>query len=80
MRRSNTTIPGTSSNRHEQVSAPSSRSEVRCRDLLPLSDYGRDGAPITGTAPVCNNPECGFNIRSDNGDITFGRSVPHSKT
>jgi hypothetical protein len=47
--------------------------------LVPLSDYGRDGAPITYKAWVCNNPECGFNIRIDNGDITCGRSVPHSQ-
>ena len=47
--------------------------------LLPLSDYGRDGAPITYKAWVCNNPECGFNIRIDNGDISFGRLVPHSQ-
>jgi hypothetical protein len=46
--------------------------------LLPLSDYGRDGAPITYKAWVCNNPECGFNIRIDNGEISFGRSVIHS--
>ena len=43
--------------------------------LVPLSDYGRDGAPITFKAWVCSNPECGFNIRIDNGDITFGRPV-----
>jgi hypothetical protein len=47
--------------------------------LLPLSDYGRDGAPITYKAWVCSNPECGFNIRIDNGDISFGRLVPHSQ-
>ena len=35
--------------------------------LLPLSDYGRDGAPITYKAWVCSNPECGFNVRIDNG-------------
>ena len=46
--------------------------------LLPLSDYGRDGAPITYKAWVCSNPECGFNIRIDNGEISFGRSVIHS--
>ena len=27
--------------------------------MLPLSDYGRDGAPITFKAWVCSNPECG---------------------
>ncbi len=47
--------------------------------LVPLSDYGRDGAPITFKAWVCSNPECGFNIRIDNGDISFGRSVTHSQ-
>ena len=28
--------------------------------LIPLSDYGRDGAPITYKAWVCSNPECGI--------------------
>ncbi len=46
--------------------------------LLPLSDYGRDGAPIRYKAWVCSNPDCGFNIRIDNGEITFGRSVGQS--
>ena len=30
--------------------------------LIPLSDYGRDGATIMYKAWVCNNPDCGFNI------------------
>jgi hypothetical protein len=47
--------------------------------LLPLSDYGRDGAPITYKAWVCSNPECGFNIRIDNGEVSFGRPVPQSQ-
>ena len=46
--------------------------------MLPLSDYGRDGAPITFKAWVCSNPECGFNIRIDNGEISFGRTVGQS--
>ena len=46
--------------------------------LLPLSDYGRDGAPIRYKAWVCSNPECGFNIRVDNGEISFGASVQKS--
>ena len=32
------------------------------RLLLPLSDYGRDGAAIRYKAWVCSNPECGFNL------------------
>ena len=52
----------------------------KCGDgtLLPLSDYGRDGAPITYKAWVCNRPECGFNIRIDNGEISFGRAISQS--
>lgn len=46
--------------------------------LLPLSDYGRQGAPIRYKAWVCSNPDCGFNIRIDNGEITFGRSIGQS--
>ncbi len=53
---------------------------LKCGDglLIPLSDYGRDGAPIRSKAWVCSNPECGFNIRIDNGEISFGRSVSQS--
>ena len=47
--------------------------------LLPLSDYGRDGAPITYKAWVCSNPDCGFNIRIDNGEISFGRTLLQSQ-
>ncbi len=49
----------------------------KCNDgvLLPLSDYGRDGAPITYKAWVCSNPSCGFNLRIDNGEISLGRSI-----
>ena len=43
--------------------------------LLPLSDYGRDGAPITYKALVCNNPACGYNLRIDNGEISLGRTI-----
>ena len=46
--------------------------------LLPLSDYGRDGAPITYKAWVCSNPDCGFNLRIDNGEISLGRALTHS--
>ena len=46
--------------------------------LLPLSDYGRDGAPIRYKAWVCNNPDCGFNIRIDNGEISIGKDLSYS--
>jgi len=48
--------------------------------LVPLSDYGRDGATIEYKAWACTNPNCGFNIRIDNGDISFGRpTAPSTK-
>ena len=46
--------------------------------LLPLSDYGREGASIRYKAWVCSNPECGFNIRIDNGEVTLGRQIGQS--
>ena len=53
---------------------------LKCRNgvLLPLSDYGREGASIQYKAWVCNNPECGFNIRIDNGEISVGRDISTS--
>lgn len=49
----------------------------KCDDgiMLPLSDYGREGASIRYKAWVCSNPDCGFNIRIDNGEISFGRAI-----
>ncbi|MDQ6887676.1 MAG: hypothetical protein M3068_10315 [Gemmatimonadota bacterium] len=47
--------------------------------MLPLSDYGRDGAPITYKAWACSHPDCGFNIRIDNGEISFGRTISQSQ-
>ena len=43
--------------------------------LIPLSDYGREGSTIRYKAWVCNNPECGYNLRIDNGEISLGRSI-----
>ena len=53
---------------------------LKCKQglLLPLSDYGRDGAPITYKAWVCTYPECGFNIRIDNGEISYGLTIGQS--
>lgn len=43
--------------------------------MLPLSDYGRDGATIKFKAWVCSNPECGFSLRIDNGEISYGKPI-----
>ena len=46
--------------------------------LVPLSDYGRDGASIHYKAWVCTSPECGFNLRIDNGELSIGRELKES--
>ena len=44
-------------------------------DLLPLSDFGSQGAPIHYKAWVCSNPECGFNIKIRNGDVYLNEPI-----
>jgi len=53
---------------------------LKCRDgyLLPLSAEGEDGAALRYKAWVCSNPECGFNVRIDGGEISFGRDASPS--
>ncbi len=43
--------------------------------LVPLSDYGREGAAIRYKAWVCTNPKCGFHLRIDNGEVSMGSSI-----
>ena len=43
--------------------------------LIPLSDYGQEGASVLFKAWVCNNPECGFSLRVDKGEVTFGKKI-----
>jgi hypothetical protein len=74
--------PGTRARGSDQMSERGFPPCLKCGKgiLLPLSDYGRDGAPIQYKAWVCNNPDCGFNIRIDNGEISLGRTIaPSSK-
>jgi len=35
--------------------------------LIPLSDYGQEGASVLFKAWVCTNPDCGFSLRVDKG-------------
>ena len=37
--------------------------------LVPLSDFGGQGAAIHYKAWVCTNPSCGFNIKIRNGEV-----------
>jgi hypothetical protein len=46
--------------------------------LVPLSDYGPDGAAVTYKAWACTNAECGFLIRVQKGEVAYGRAVRHA--
>ena len=44
-------------------------------DLVPLSDYGGQGASVHYKAWACTNLECGFNIKIRNGDIYVNEPI-----
>ena len=44
-------------------------------DLVPLSDFGSQGAAIHFKAWACTNPECGFNIKIRNGDLYIDEPI-----
>jgi hypothetical protein len=43
--------------------------------LVPLSDFGSQGAPIHYKAWVCTNPDCGYNLKIRNGDIYLNEPI-----
>ena len=43
--------------------------------LIPLSDYGQEGSAVTYKAWVCTNPDCGFSLRIDKGEVSYGKKV-----
>ncbi|MCB0360564.1 MAG: hypothetical protein KDD44_13040 [Bdellovibrionales bacterium] len=50
---------------------------IKCDEgvLVPLSDYGQEGASVPYKAWACTNPECGFSLRIDKGEVTYGRRI-----
>jgi len=44
-------------------------------DLVPLSDFGNQGATIQYKAWVCTNPNCGFNLKIRNGDVYVNEPI-----
>lgn len=44
-------------------------------DLVPLSDFGSQGATIHYKSWVCTNPDCGFNLKIRNGDIYINEPI-----
>ena len=43
--------------------------------LVPLSDYGGQGASVHYKAWACINPGCGFNLKIRNGDIYLNEPI-----
>lgn len=43
--------------------------------LVPLSDFGGQGAPIHYKAWVCTNPRCGYNIKIRNGEVHINEPI-----
>jgi len=43
--------------------------------LVPLSDYGSQGAAVHYKAWVCINPDCGFNLKIRNGDVYLNEPI-----
>lgn len=67
-------------NWREEVSVENITSLPRCLkckqgDLVPLSDYGSQGAAVHFKAWVCTNPDCGYNIKIRNGDIYLNEPI-----
>ena len=50
---------------------------LKCKsgDLVPLSDFGSQGAAIHYKAWVCTNPDCGFNLKIRNGDVYVNEPI-----
>jgi len=44
-------------------------------DLVPLSDFGSQGATIQYKAWVCTNPDCGYNLKIRNGEVYLNEPI-----
>jgi hypothetical protein len=44
-------------------------------ELVPLSDFGGQGAAVHYKAWVCTNPDCRFNLKIRNGDVYANEPV-----
>jgi hypothetical protein len=58
----------------ENISFPKCQ-KCKVGDLVPLSDFGSQGAPIHYKAWVCTSPECGYNIKIRNGDLYLDEPI-----
>lgn len=58
----------------EQNGFPKCR-KCNAGDLVPLSDFGSQGADIHYKAWVCTNPDCGYNLKIRNGDVYINEPI-----
>ncbi len=58
----------------EQVNFPKCQ-KCASGNLVPLSDFGSQGASILYKAWVCTNPDCGYNLKIRNGDIYINEPI-----
>ena len=58
----------------EQFNFPKCQ-KCKVGDLVPLSDFGSQGAAIHYKAWVCTNPDCGFNLKIRNGDVYVNEPI-----
>ncbi len=58
----------------EQFNFPKCQ-KCKTGDLVPLSDFGSQGADIHYKAWVCTNPDCGFNLKIRNGDVYIDEPI-----
>ena len=58
----------------EQKTLPKCQ-KCKAGDLVPLSDFGSQGAAIHYKAWVCTNPDCGFNLKIRNGDVYLNEPI-----
>jgi hypothetical protein len=58
----------------EQISFPKCQ-KCNSGELVPLSDFGSQGASIQYKAWVCTNPDCGFNLKIRNGDVYINEPI-----
>ena len=49
--------------------------KCKAGDLVPLSDFGNQGAAIHYKAWVCTNPDCGYNLKIRNGDVYINEPI-----
>jgi hypothetical protein len=44
-------------------------------DLVPLSDFGSQGAAVMYKAWVCTNPSCSYNLKIRNGEVFVNEPI-----